>query len=275
MLDHKRKKLYFAIGITGFFLLLLIHYWTNGRQDSIGSKTTQEAKSAQKSAWPGSAVWALALQKIVNEPKSSKPVNKVRVTDAWATAYNLNTEVTAVLTKHDKNKNAWQWLVTGSGIRLTDLMPEENLTHLFDESNKSWYQAKQNPFQNSYLGVSEVSGKKQIQIQTVEYSQEQLEVGLLPWLCKNNRVPGANFHTDDEVRLIGACKGMVREMLLSPTTAEFAGWLGGGKPLSMGKTCDVYWRSWVDDKNAFGVPLRKSFICKHNAQSDQLTVVFE
>lgn len=70
---------------------------------------------------------------------------------------------------------------------------------------------------------------------------------------------GSTRSDDTDTMALVMSRDFVRDKLLSPSTAEFAG-MSDSKVVKKGEAWTVV--SYVDAKNAFGVPLRKHYACR-------------
>ena len=93
------------------------------------------------------------------------------------------------------------------------------------------------------------------------YSVDDVGIGT-EWLCDNHRVPGVQV--EDESQLKVQCEGLVRQKLLSPTSADFQ----DDAKVETTSNCGRKWVSSVDAQNALGVKIRRTFTCTHDAEKN-------
>lgn len=95
----------------------------------------------------------------------------------------------------------------------------------------------------------------------------------IQWVCEN-RFPGARPKSAFEDQ----CRDIVRQKLLSPSSADFPGLFDGNDSNRSGHStanCGWVWDSWVESKNAFNVTIRHTFHCEDDPTSHSITFTME
>ncbi len=94
---------------------------------------------------------------------------------------------------------------------------------------------------------------------------------MLDWLCDGKH---AGADTMDRSTFENQCEGMVKEKLISPTSADFPDGFLHSVPVLSTNRCGLSWDAWVDSKNAFGVDIRHTFVCKYDPTANLVSLTF-
>jgi hypothetical protein len=231
----------------------------------------------QPESWRGPALWVETLQSVLKKSKTVKPFDTFRKDGITRTVYKLDpyeANSAAILERIDGKPAAWRWSVTAVRVLPADLAPRDQFETLFKTaSDTSWFKVRAGEFEGGYVAFSPAkkAGREALlSLQTLPFAQEKNDEGLMPWLCANGRVAGAVSMSSEG--MAGRCEALVREMLKAPSTAKFS-WDDEDRPSFYGN-CNMEWTSWVEAKNAFGVPIKNTFVCTYSAQSGQLKARF-
>ena len=65
------------------------------------------------------------------------------------------------------------------------------------------------------------------------------------------------------------CRGMIRDQLKSPATAEFENAIENDSVQTL--PSGFFWPGWVDSQNSFGALIRTKFKCVWDKKTDELT----
>jgi hypothetical protein len=269
-----------ANGIAGLALLILFG-WCGVKVCGGGGGSedqTAQPTAAPDKPWTGPAAWVADFKKLVKNPKAIKPYSTSRDDDGPLAVYDFKSfqnGATGTMARVDGKPAAWRWQFAARGTSPADLVRSEDLETLFEtKTHETWYRIKAGDLQNTYVGFmpSHMPPQALITIETPEYAEAVNEAALQPWLCTNNRVAGKQGLKEEE--MIVRCQDLVKENLRSPSSADFQGLLDGIESPSYFGNCDTEWVSWVEAKNALGVPIRTRFKCKYIAQAGKLTVRF-
>jgi hypothetical protein len=226
--------------------------------------------------WTGPAKWVETLQTVLKKNKAIKPFDSFRRDGLSSTVYQLTSYApnsAATLERVDGKPAAWRWTVVAVKVVPEDLVPTRQLELLFKTSaSTTWFQIAGGDFDAAYLSFSPASkpgGEAVLTLENQAFVQAR-NSDVIPWLCKNGRIPGAHGMSDGAMS--GRCRELVRQMLKAPATAKFS-WEEDDRP-SFFSNCNMEWKSWVEAKNPFGVPLRNTFLCTFDARTGQLKAKF-
>jgi hypothetical protein len=223
--------------------------------------------------WKGQAAWVAMLEKVLDAPASVPVYGKVKDGDVDLITYDfakLMPHGTATMTRTRGKPAAWRWQVSGTTVQVDDLVQKSDLEHLVTfQGGTEWYRIRSGRFADHMLAIQRpAKSDPMVTIEPMAYSETDVTDGIRPWLCSNGRVPGVQKTSTFEA----TCERLVREQLRAPSTAEFQQFRDD--PSSYSANCDMEIKSWVEAKNAFGVPLRNPFICRFNAKTGVVTAQF-
>jgi hypothetical protein len=250
----------------------------NEGKPSSGSAPTSVSKKADISGpWKGPAEWVATLRSVLKKPKSLRAVDTIRRDGITSIIYDLaphESDSAGTLERVDGKLLAWRWTIVSPKVVLSDLASADQMEQLFENSPTTWYRLISGEFQGDYasfLPPSKPGDTAILQLRTPVFAQDQNESGLQPWLCSHGRVEGTT--PLEKMDMITECRTLARKSLKAPSTAEFPGLLDTESPLWYGN-CDMVWKSWVEGKNAFGVPMRSEFTCSYNSRTTDLRLKF-
>ncbi len=89
----------------------------------------------------------------------------------------------------------------------------------------------------------------------------------LDWLCDHRKMISGEDR-QGESTFQTQCERMVREKLLSPSSADFAS--TADAPIVTTKQCGRSWSAWVEASNAFGVKIKHKFRCTLTYSADPM-----
>jgi hypothetical protein len=264
-----------ANGIAGVALLIFFGWCGVKVCNGSPEKPTAQATPAPSAPWTGPAAWVADFKKLVKNPKGIKPYSTTRDDDGPLAVYDFKSYqdgATGMMARVDGKPAAWRWQFAACGTSPADLVRPEDLEILFEtRTHEKWYRIKAGDLQNTYVGFkpSYMPPQALLTVETAEYAEAVNETALQPWLCTNNRVAGKQGLKEEVI--IVRCQHLVKENLRSPSSADFQGLFDGIESPSYFGNCDAEWASWVEAKNAFGVPIRKRFKCRYSARTGKLT----
>jgi hypothetical protein len=277
--EKKRTKTITYV-VAGVVLLFIFWRIANHAENRGRTPTAASAAAVASSApWKGPASWTETLQKLLKHPNALKATGKTRDDDVVLTTYDFGSfqaGTNGTLARVDGKSRAWRWEFAAQGILPTDIAAPDQVEQLFEtKANVTWCRIKGGPFENVYVGFkpSYLPSQALLTIETPEYSEATNETGLQPWLCANGRVPGV--HSMETEALIANCQELVTKNLRAPSTAKFQGLLDGMDSPTFYASCNMEWKSWVESKNALGVPLRTAFVCTYDGRNQQVRLRFK
>lgn len=254
----------------GFALILLVYFSGCGER----SKSTP-GSSVSASAVPVAAELAISarLAALAANPQSRPPTKKFPK-QGWTTYHYKESGADEVtLTVPDAGTAiagpAWQIKIVKPQFKASQLGPANGSIPAAMTQTGPWLQFISGSLKDSFA-IDMPDGS--ILLTTAANAAASRDPALAPWVCKKNLVPG--LKNIDDIQVEVACKELVKEQLLSPKSADFAGIGSGAKPPAMQPDCTQVWSSYVDAKNAFNVELRKKFTCTYEPRTGMVSVKF-
>lgn len=233
-----------------------------------------ESVAVHKDAAP--FVSTLAL--LVANPKASKPLKTSVDKEEHETDFEFGASADSpmpefTLSVRQSNAAAWKifWITPANPFPAQDFAPTGGLSTLpphpaFD----GVYELIDGPLKGAILEWSMGAGNVS-SLESVAYAAE--EGGpVSAWLCAHGRVPGVKAMGSSDFTFQG--EQMVKEKLLSPSSAEFPG-IFDHVPDTVGKHCTRSWKAWVEAQNAFGVKIHQTFICSQDPATNLVSLTMD
>ncbi len=223
------------------------------------------------------AAWVATLAKLAQDPTVIKP-DRV-VTNAGGTLKGLSTyDYTLRLGDKDyyvtlfKSKSgAWSFVFQAGVPPKEDFAPEGGMKAIpnLETPVFEYYEITAGPLKNSILRYPKAGKSGTASVGSFTYFLER-DNTVGGWLIEHGRIPG--MKTIDRVEFYSACKQIIREHLLVPSSAKFQPiW---DAKITVDRFGRRYWEGYVDSKNAFGVKIRNRFRCTYNPKDNVVRAEF-
>jgi hypothetical protein len=165
----------------------------------------------------------------------------------------------------------WGAIVGKPKTKASDLAPGNGSKTALVTSAGTWIQITSGALAGSF--AIDNAAKGYIHVATPMYIAATRDAEFGPWLCEKDLVPGLKHADDGDLR--AQCKELVEKQLLSPKSADWPGFGDNvAKPVAH-PDCSKTWSSYVDAKNAFGVPVRKNFVCSYDPHTNMVSAKLE